>query len=182
MDWLKWPDGLDAGILLGVLALVFTVASFWWLNARRGSLQLARPGAYVFADKVRLRLPLAFYNTGAVALVVSDLRVLVDTDDARDPLPWIAILPNMRPSGDEARDFATPFAVPGRGTRELVAEFGDGQGWLPEASSRHTLRVQAKVHPSQEWDDLATFDWWAPPPVAQTARIITYRNAPDQDP
>lgn len=56
---------MDWALLVAVLALLFTVASFWWLYARRGSLEVGQPGAYAFASKVRLRLPLAFYNTGA---------------------------------------------------------------------------------------------------------------------
>jgi hypothetical protein len=59
-------------VALGVsgLALAFTVASFWWLHARTGSLEAAAPRSYAFADKVRLRLPFAFFNTGAKALIV----------------------------------------------------------------------------------------------------------------
>lgn len=178
MDWIEWPNGLDAGIPIGLLALAFTVASFWWLHARRGSIQVATPGAYAFATRVRLRLPLALYNTGAKALIVSDLRV--DVGDARPPLPWQATLPSMRPRQSEARDFATPFAVAWRGTRELVVEFGDELGWSPEPSSRHEMRIQAKLHPKDRWHDIASFDWWAPPFKEQMGQFITYRNSPTQ--
>jgi hypothetical protein len=60
------------------LAFGFTIASFWWLHARTGSLDAAAPRSYAFADKVRLRLPFALFNTGAKALIVSDLRLLID--------------------------------------------------------------------------------------------------------
>jgi hypothetical protein len=73
-------------LLVALLALFFTVASFWWLNARRGSLQVGEPGAYAFANKPRLRLPTAFYNTGARALIVTDLRLLLVEDAAQPPL------------------------------------------------------------------------------------------------
>jgi hypothetical protein len=56
-----------AAVGISVLALAFTVASFWWLHARRGALTATRPRAYAFLDRVRLRLPLAFFNTGAQA-------------------------------------------------------------------------------------------------------------------
>ena len=103
-----------------MLALLFTVASFWWLYARRGSLEVGQPGAYAFASKVRLRLPLAFYNTGARSLIVTDLQVVLADDAARPPLPWIATISQVRPDNSNERDFATPFAVAGRATRELV--------------------------------------------------------------
>lgn len=182
MDWLEWPDGLDAGVLIGVLALLFTVASFWWLNARRGSLVVNRPLSYGFVNKVRLRLPLAFYNSGAVALIVTDLRVKIGGDDARKPLAWQATFTALNPSKAEAeRDFATPFAVPGRGTRELVAEFGDDAGWSPQTSSKHRLQLQAKIHPGEKWRDLVIFDWWAPPPAGDPRRFLTYRNSLEHD-
>src|SRR6266508_6030408 len=71
------------------LALGFTIASFWWLHARTGSLEAAAPRSYAFADKVRVRLPFAFFNTGSKALIVTDLRLLIDNDPDREPLGWI---------------------------------------------------------------------------------------------
>jgi hypothetical protein len=35
-----------AAVALAVLALVFTVSSFWWLNARKGSIEATKPRAY----------------------------------------------------------------------------------------------------------------------------------------
>ena len=56
---------------------VFGVASFWWLNARKGSIETTRPRAYAFGgsgERLRLRFPFSFFNTGAQALIVGDLR------------------------------------------------------------------------------------------------------------
>ena len=112
-----------AAVAISVLALACTLVSFWWLHARRGALTAARPRAYAFADKVRLRLPLAFFNTGAQALIVSDLRLVIGDDTSRDPLGWITTRMKLRPEHDD-HAFATPFAVQGRGTRELIVELG----------------------------------------------------------
>ena len=97
---------------------------------------------------------------------------------------WIAVLPNIRRSDAEGdvSEFATPFAVPGRGTHRVVAEFGDSRGWSPEPGSQHMLRVQAKVHPVDEWRDVGSFDWWAPSDAAMMGALATYRNAAVQDP
>ena len=128
-------------LFVAVMALLFAVASFWWLYARRGSLEVGRPGAYAFANKVRLRLPLAFYNTGARSLIVTDLQVVVTEDAAQPPLGWIATVSQLRPDSNNERDFATPFVVAGRTTRELVPEFG-----RPNSPSRSTktLRTAAR--------------------------------------
>jgi hypothetical protein len=168
-------------VALGVsgLALAFTIASFWWLHARTGSLEAAAPRSYAFADKVRLRLPFAFFNTGAKALIVSDLRLLVDDPD-REPLGWITTRSKLRPDAQDGFAFATPFSVPGRGIREVIAEFGDDRGWSPEPSSRHWIQLQARVHPSESWEDIVAFEWWAPPSSDAMSRYITYANAMTQ--
>jgi hypothetical protein len=165
-------------VALGVsgLALAFTIASFWWLHARTGSLEAAAPRSYAFADKVRLRLPFAFFNTGAKALIVTDLRLLVDDPD-REPLGWITTRSKLRPDSQDGFAFATPFSVPGRGTKEVIAEFGDDQGWSPQSSSRHWIHLQARVHPSESWEDIVAFEWWAPPSSDAMSRYITYANA-----
>jgi len=170
-----------AYVALGVsgLALAFTIASFWWLHARTGPLEAAAPRSYAFADKVRLRLPFAFFNTGAKALIVTDLRLLVDDPD-RQPLGWITTRSKLRPDSKDGFAFATPFSVPGRGTKELIAEFGNDHGWSPEPSSRHWIHLQARVHPSETWEDILAFEWWAPPSSDAMSRYITYANARTQ--
>jgi hypothetical protein len=100
-----------AAFVVSGLALAFAIASFWWLHARAGSLEAAAPRTYAFVDRVRLRLPLAFFNTGAKALIVTDLRLLVD-DLEREPFAWITTRSNLRPEAEDSSAFATPFAVP----------------------------------------------------------------------
>jgi hypothetical protein len=129
-----------------------------------------------------MRLPIAFYNTGARALIVTNLRLLLVDDAGQPPLRWIAITSQLRPEETNERDFATPFAVPGRGTRELVIEFGHQQGWSPKFGSKHRVRLEAKLHDRTEWETLTSFDWFAPPPGAELNRYITYRNATPDEP
>ena len=100
-----------AALVVALLALVFTVGSFWWLHARRGTLEVAQPHAYAFTSKVRLRLPLAFHNTGATALVVANLRLRIDNDPDRPELPWNTTRSTLRPEPDDGFAYATPFAV-----------------------------------------------------------------------
>jgi hypothetical protein len=168
-----------AALLVAGLALAFTVSSFWWLNARRGSLTAARPRTYAFANpaQLRLRLPLTFFNTGAKALIVGDLRVVLDDEPKRQPLEWITTRTALRPEAEDGFAFATPFSVTGRNTKEVIAEFGDDLGWAPKAGSRHRLRLQAEIHPQDRWVDVVRFDWWAPPQEAMGS-YIAHRNTP----
>ena len=170
-----------AALAVSLMALVFTIGSFWWLNARTGALTATRPRAYAFAKTVRLRLPLAFFNTGATALMVEDLRVVVDSDPERSPLRWGWDRALLRPGEDDGFAFATPFSVEGRRTKELIAEFGDNLGWSPAPASEHRLRLQAIVSPSEDWVDLVTFQWWAPASEESMRRYIAHRNAPQAD-
>jgi hypothetical protein len=163
---------------VSVLALIFAVASFWWLNARTGTLTVARPQTYAFTNRPRLRLPLVFFNTGAKALIVNDLRLIIEGRSERPALGWITTRSLLRPEPNDDFAFATPFAVAGRGTREMVAEFGDDEAWSPAPGSRHRLRLQAQVHPSQRWRDLTALDWWAPPSAEIMKRYIAHRNEP----
>ncbi len=165
-------------VIIAVLALAFTIASFWWQYDRSGTLEVAQPRAYAFHVIVLLRLPLAFFNTGARALLVSDLRVVIDDQRERIPLAWNTTHSGLRPEADDGFAFATPFAVQGRNTRDIIAEFGDDVGWTPAPGSRHTLRLQALVDPSDAWIDVATFEWWAPPSAELMHSYIAHRNAP----
>lgn len=165
-------------IVVSILALLFTVAAFWWLHARRGKIEASAPRTYAFAEKVRLRLPLVFFNTGAAALTVTDLRIALDGDPARSGFDWITTRSTLRPANGDDHRYATPFAVRGRDAREVIAEFGDNDGWSPPPGSRHRMRVQAMVSPSEEWEEVGAFDWWAPPAGANTRAYIAHRNVP----
>ncbi len=167
-----------AALIVAVLALLFTVSSFWWINARRGRLEVAQPRAYAFETKVRLRLPLVFYNTGAQALIVADMRVVIEGEGSR-VFKWITTRSVLRPESDDGFAYATPFAVAGRGTKEVVTEFGDEvEGWSPSPGGMYRLRLEAVIHPGTTWVAMTTFDWWAPPADAHTSTYLTYRNEP----
>ncbi len=110
------------------LALGFTIASFWWLHARTGSLEAAAPRSYAFADKVRVRLPFAFFNTGAKALIVTDLRLVIDNDPDTEPLGWITSRTKLRPG--RGRDAAVSAGAESTHTRRR-----DASGLPPRAAT-----------------------------------------------
>lgn len=144
-----------AALFVSVLALGFTLASFWWLNARRGSLSAATPRTYAYGahhNGFRLRLPLALFNDGAVALMITHMRIAISDGEMQT---WITTRPTLQPGGDEdGHAFATSFSVKGRDTRELIAEFGAGARWRPEPDSQHRIRLEALVHPDDTWTEL----------------------------
>jgi hypothetical protein len=169
-------------VAIAVMSLVYAVASFWWLNARKGSITPTKPRAYAFGgsgDLLRVRFPFAFFNTGARALIVGDMRLLIDGESGRPGLRWVTTRRRLRPGADDGFAYPTPFSIPGRGTREIIAEFQPGANlnWSPPHGVSHRLVLQARVHPKEEWVELAAFDWW-PPPDASRGAYIAHRNEP----
>jgi hypothetical protein len=171
---------------VAVVALGFTVASFWWLNAREGSITATRPRAYAFGrsgERLRLRFPFALFNTGAKALIIGDMRVVLAGEPERPQLRWLTTRDRLRPQRDDGFAYPTPFSIAGRGTREVIAEFEPSANlsWAPPPGIEHRLELQAQIHPSDEWVDLVAFGWWAPPDEKRGV-YIAHRNEPDASP
>lgn len=173
---------LSSSDVIAIMALAFTIASFWVLNARHGHVRSTRPRAYAFVsagDIFRLRLPLVLFNTGAVAKLVGDLQLVIESEPGTPILRWVTTRNQLRPSEDDGHAFPTPFAIPGRDSRELIAEFEPSKGldWTPPHDAPQQLRFQALVRSfrSDKWIDIATFDWWAPPDDLRD-HYIAHRN------
>jgi len=167
------------GLVIALAALAFTVASFWWLNARRGRIEATTPRSYAFATRpaqTRLRLPLAFHNTGATPLVITDLRLLVEDDPHVTSFPWETTRDRLRPEREDGFRYATPFAVPGRGVTEVIVEFGAEGEWPVFPAQHRRMRVEASVHPAESWAVVTEFDWWAPPMGINFTQYLAHRN------
>jgi hypothetical protein len=134
-----------AAVIVAVFALLFTVASFWWIQVRRGRLVSYEPqtyAGYVSGGGFRFRLPLTIYNTGARTLVVIDLRLsFVDQDETA---PVITFRRSVKPRTDDVEDFAHPFAVPGRSAVTRFVEFGT-KHWAPDPDTWYRLKVEART-------------------------------------
>ena len=168
-----------AAVVVAVAALAFTVFSWRRVYLHSGDLIVATPRTYAYNARpngFRLRLPLVFFNDGAVAILVTNLRIVVD--DAH-PQTWITTRPTLLPGGGaDAHEFATPFAVHGRDTREEIIEFGDDDGaWRPASNASYTVRVEAQVGSDDSWRQLGSFTWWGP--IDPTVSTIVLRNAQD---
>lgn len=150
-------DGPEiAAIAIAVLALLFTVGSFWWLNARRGSLTAVVPPVYAFVGGFRLRFPVAVFNDGAVPLLIIDLRIAISGAGTYE---WLTTRTSLKPKGDDGHEFAVPFSVTGRGTGTVIAEFGGDYDWLPQAGASHEIHLEALIDGEADWIELVTFTW-----------------------
>ncbi len=147
-------------LIISLLALAFAVLSFWWMNWRRGKLIVGKPRSYAArgsqTDNLIITLPLVFYNDGAAAIIIQNLRLLLLEDSDTRPLFFNATLEKLMK--DEGRAFATQFPVRGREAVTLVCEFQRAPGNLLFEAKRYPLELQAILDRDAEWQQLSRFD------------------------
>ncbi len=179
-----------ASLVVTCLALLFTVASFWWLQARRGRLAcfpVQQFAGYLDADRVTVRIPLSIYNHGAAARVVSQLRLtLRPQEGASVVLHALTFRRTLKPMIDDVEDFVHPYAVPGRTVVSRHVEFSSPDGVGPSAAllSGHavTAVVEALIdHDGERWTKLGGFPLHVEA-MAHVGRYVAYGNQPRQWP
>ncbi|WP_317440898.1 hypothetical protein [Streptomyces collinus] len=172
---------LTGASVVSTCALVFTVASFWWLNARQGRLKAWEPHSYaaiIHASMARLRLPLVLHNTGPKPIVVQDL-VLTFPDEPASHLPllWVSSPSRLQPGPDEEAKLPAGFVVGGREAQQLFLEFeAPFSGFLPEARD-YKAQIQVRVGHRKGWRPLLTFTLRAAN-ILDPERYTVYNNAP----
>ncbi|MFD8722150.1 hypothetical protein ACFV2H_30215 [Streptomyces sp. NPDC059629] len=174
-------SSLTGASVVSACALLFTVASFWWLNARQGRLKAWEPhsfAAIVHSSMARLRLPLVLHNTGPKPIVVQDLILTFPDEPASHlPLLWVSSPSRLQPGPDEEAKLPAGFVVAGREARQLFIEFeAPFSGFLPEARD-YRVQVQARVGHRKGWRPLLTFTLRAAS-IVDPDRYTVYNNAP----
>lgn len=173
---IQWPP-----VIISTAALLFTVASFWWLHGRRGKLQVSAPqtyAAYAPADKMSLLFPFVFYNTGPLAYVVRDLRLrFTDEPDGR-PMDWERTRTSILPEESSGKQLAAAFPVPGGAAVRVFCEFDRRPPGRVMDARAHPLLLEALTGTSDEWRSLAEFELHVSVKDAETMRasFIAFRN------
>lgn len=150
-----------AAFVISVLALVFTIATFWWMNWRRGSLLVGPPRSYAakgsLADRLLIELPLVFFNRGATPVVVQNLRLRLghEASDAR-PLTFTATVDKL--GTDQGRALATQFPVRPQEASLWICEFQRNPGQLVFEVRAYEIILEAVLNNSSIWRELARFD------------------------
>ncbi len=131
------------------------------MNWRRGKLIVGKPRSYAArgsqTENLIITLPLVFFNDGAAAIVVQNLRLLLlDEGSNTRPLFFNATLEKLLK--DEGRAFATQFPVRGREAVTLICEFQRSPGDLVFEPKRYSIELQAILNEHTEWRQLSRFD------------------------
>lgn len=176
LDW-SWTIGAT----IALLALAFTIVSFWWVNARQGRLRSYEPHSFAFSGSpsvMLLRLPLVLYNTGAVPIVVQDLQLtFLNEPGTILPLPWRTTRSQLKPSTDDGHQFPAVFAVPGRQAQQHFVEFGGPFPGIEMEPRDYSLSIQARLGDKDGWRQLLTFTLRAAH-ITEPGPNITYSNSP----
>ena len=168
------------GVIIAGCALVFTVATFWWLNARRGRLRSFAPHTFstvLSLEQVRLVLPLVFYNPGAVPIIIQSLYFEFIEEPGSNALAWVTTRHEVRPQKDDWT-FPAVFSVAGRTAYQTFVEFkAPSLGFYLKAAD-YKVAVKAKLGHKKDWHTVLTFTFYAGR-ISDPRHFITYENAPD---
>jgi len=169
-----------ASLFIALAALLFTVGSFWWIHARRGKLQSFPPqtfAGYLQRDSAAIRLPLSILNTGAVPIVVTDLRLRLEPIEGDELLMHCRTFRrSLTPEADDVDDFAHPWTVPGRTVVSKHLEFAstsDPDSILSGAPVNAV--IEGLTDRQTTWTTLLRFPLHVEI-MAHIGRYITYSN------
>lgn len=172
-----WPQ-----VLVAACALVFTVASFWWLNVRRGRLVSFEPhsfAAYYSRPVLLVRLPLVLHNTGAAPIVVQDLRLAFPHEpDSVIPLPWRTTRDRIDPRDDDKPRLPAVFAVAGRSAERHFIEFGCPFPGFALEPRDYSARIEVELGHRKGWQPLLNLPIRAGH-ITTPDRYLAYSNSPN---
>jgi hypothetical protein len=152
-------------VVVAVCALLFTVGSFWWIQARRGRLRAYGPHAYggcLAGNKKLLILPLIIHNPAPAPLAVVNTRLLLSPIGGGETtfFYWHAIQTALT-GVNETRVFASPFPVEGRRAVEKFLEFQCNRPEVRLDNGPYSAVVEVQVEPSwrrpPRWSRLVRF-------------------------
>jgi hypothetical protein len=168
------------GVIIAWCALLFTVATFWWLNARRGRLKSFAPhtfSALITREEVRLVFPLVLYNSGAVPIIIQNLHFKFIDESRSKGLAWVTTRREVRPQKDDWT-FPAVFSVAGRTAYQTFVEFKASSLGFSLKAADYRVAVEARLGHKKDWHTALTFTLHAGR-IGDPENFITYENTPD---
>lgn len=159
-------SSLDASIVtpalvVSVLALIFTVGSFWWMNWRKGKLHISPPTAFATVgtskETLVMEVPFVFFNDGAVPYVVNDLRLVFTDEQSVRPLRFEHTVSKLGFEKDKPYSFVTQFPVRGREAVTVIGRFMRFPGELVWEQRRYPVELQARLDGRDKWKPVCRF-------------------------
>ena len=170
-----------AAIFISVLALGFTMYSFWWMNWRRGDILIGDPRTFAACSSGALfimEFPLVFYNAGPRPILIENLRLIFPHEgESSEPLFFNAVVKKL--GKDEGREFATQFPLDGNTAIRKICEFQRRPANFVFEAREYKVELQASLNDRKEWETLKTFSLNIRPESVETLNsntFITHEN------
>jgi hypothetical protein len=148
-------------LLIGILALVFTIFSFWWMNWRKGKLIVGPPRSYALVapgeKELLIELPLIFYNNGAATQVIQNLRLKLEQNNKSTILNFNNTESDLG-SSDSNRQWARQFAIEGRKAHSNIFAFNRKHGEFVPSQGKCKATLEGKLYENMEWKEMLIFD------------------------
>lgn len=160
-----------APLFIAILALVFTLISFWYMNLREGKLIVTKPLSYaIYAPKdnklLHVRFPLTFYNNGAATRSVQNIRVTLQQNDnesnnlyfSHTSLRLISLLKSDDTLAEEfTDDLAYQFAIEGRKTYSKIFGFEWSPAKFVPSEGKCKVVIEARLDSYTDWEEILDF-------------------------
>ncbi|NED34124.1 hypothetical protein [Streptomyces sp. SID8499] len=174
---------LPAAAVVAGCALLFTIGSFWWLNARQGKLKSYAPHSFAAAatrTKTLIRIPLVLFNTGPKPIIVQNLRLVLKGAELKGvTLPWSTTRDRIRPEKDDDPRLPGVFVVNGRVAEQVFAEFSTPYPYFIPELQEYQAVVECKLGHKKEWLTLVDFPIRLGN-ITSPANYIPYSNEPQE--
>jgi hypothetical protein len=168
-------------LVVAIAALVFTIASFWYIHLFPGKLSGIPPhlfAGHASASKGLLRLPIVIFNSGANAKAVTRMKLTLESGSEKDLMPPQAVRSRLEPREDDREDYFHAFVVPGRSVVTKYVDFQSvGAPRAMVAGKPARARLKIRVGESDEWDLLFDAELRTDT-MANPESMITYSNDP----
>lgn len=151
-------------VIVSCAALLFGIASFYWMNWRKGKLRVSGPqlgfGAHGSKDgHLVIIVPIVFFNDGASPIIVEDLRLFFLTEADQRPLRFTATLADLKVRLSEVeRKLPTQFPVRGREAIRMICEFQRTPGRLLFEERVYPIELRGRLDQNSAWIPLCRFD------------------------
>lgn len=171
-------------LLISILALTFTIFSFWWMNWRKGKIIVGPPRTYALAtpgenDLLLVELPLVFYNNGAATQVIQNLRLTLEQNDKKSSILIFNNTESNLADAKSERHWAWQFAIEGRKAYSNIFSFQKNPGKFVPSKGKCKAILEGKFYENTEWKELLTFNLniIGTPPFNS---LIAYDNDPNE--
>lgn len=165
-------------VIVACCALVFTVGSFYWLQARKGRLKLYPVTTFMGAANNRtfvLRVPIIIYNSGARPRVVCGIRLRWQ-GDKKFLFECHTFRKTIDAQPGDHEDYAHPYVIPGRNVVTKFANFR-GEDFACHLSDKSSIfDVEVMLDDQPEWKPLGPVRIHTE--IMNDTGYVTYSNIP----